>query len=175
MQKRQVDGVDVSFIPLEIVAAVEDLRHRSLRLRHGEKFVIRQQGWFTGAHISKNDSAHFLARVRKMADRISLRAAAGLAGLLDHATANVVQPAMIQASQTAVLDPAIAQVGAAMRTMEPQQSRPALVITKEDKLFAHDPDRLRRSAQRQLFGKRHRLPVTAQQFAGGSFWIGLSE
>jgi len=66
MQKRQVHRVDIAFVPLEVVALIEDLGHRALRLPHGEKFILRQQRRIARAHVSENDSAGFLARVCKM-------------------------------------------------------------------------------------------------------------
>ncbi len=65
-----------------------------------------------------------------MANLIAMFAAAGLAGLFETAAVNVVQPAMIKTAQTAVFDPPVTEIRAAMGAVNPQKSDSPLVVAK---------------------------------------------
>jgi len=65
-----------------------------------------------------------------------MRSAARLAGLLQDLAANIVKPAVIEASQPAVFDAPITQIRSAMRAMDAQQSGTSLVVTEQHQLFA---------------------------------------
>jgi len=43
---------------------------------------------------------------------------------------------MIEAAQPPILDPAVTQIGAAMRTVEAEQAWPAALVAKQDQLLA---------------------------------------
>jgi hypothetical protein len=75
-----------------------------------------------------------------------------LAGLLEAVAVDVIKPAMIETAESAVFDSAVTQIGPAMRTMQPQQTRAASIVAKKDQILAQDPHRQRRSVLRQLFG-----------------------
>src|ERR1051325_11603713 len=101
-----------------------------------------------------------------MADAVSVFAAIGLARLLETAAVNVVEPAVVAATQPAVLDAAVAQIGAAVRAVNAQETRPPLIVAKQRELFAENFNRQRRAALRQLFRERHGLPVAPEHLAG---------
>ena len=82
---------------------------------------------------------------------------------------------MVDAADAAVFQPAITQIGAPMGTITVDQSGPALIVTKQNQIFAHQPYRHRRSSRRQLVSKGGWLPVAAQQFAAWLVWTGLGE
>src|SRR5207302_10700024 len=86
-----------------------------------------------------------------------------LGRLLPAAPVDVVKPAMIEAAQPAVLDPAVAEIGAAMRAIESKQAEAVTIVAKQHQLLAEDLDRHWRPAGRKLVGKRDRLPVAAHQ------------
>src|ERR1043166_9566574 len=121
MQEGEMHRVDVPLVALEIIAVEKNLRNGPIRFRHNEKLVIRQERRLARAEIGQNDSAGCATRISEVADLVSMGAAAGLAGLLDDPPADVVQPAVIEASEAAVFDASVAQIGAAMRVMEPHQ------------------------------------------------------
>ena len=70
---------------------------------------------------------------------------------------------MIEAAQPAVLDPAVAEIGAAMRAVETEQAEAVAIVAKQHQLLAEDLDRHGRAAGRQLVGERDRMPVAAHQ------------
>ena len=89
------------------------------------------------------------------------------AGLFDASTVNVVEPAVIEAPQAAILDTPIAQIGSAVGAMNAEQARPILLIAKQHQVLAEQSDLERRSTRRQLFAERRWLPVPPHQLARG--------
>ena len=61
-----------------------------------EKIIIGKQRRLARSHEGKNRAALFHARISALSNRVAVRAAAGLAGLLETASFNVVEPAVIQ-------------------------------------------------------------------------------
>ena len=80
---------------------------------------------------------------------------------------DVEQPAMKGATQAAVFEPAISEVGAAMRAMPADQSVAALVILEGDEVFAKKPYRLDRPVAGKLVDQGRRLPVAPHESTGG--------
>jgi hypothetical protein len=58
--------------------------------------------------------------MRPMTDLIPIRASSGLAGLFDDAAANIIEPTVVNTSESAVFDPSIAEIGSTMGTMQTQ-------------------------------------------------------
>jgi hypothetical protein len=58
-----------------------------------------------------------------------------LTGLIQTTTVNVVKPTVVDASQSSILQASVTQIRTPVGTMEPQQSRKSIVITKQDKIF----------------------------------------
>ena len=79
---------------------------------------------------------------------------------------HVEQPTVIRTAEPAVLDVAVFQRRAAMRTMEAEQTERAILIAKQNQLFAEHFDRLRNIAQpaRRADDK----PMAAKPCAGWS-------
>src|SRR6185295_16724228 len=100
-----------------------------------EKLVVRQQRRVARTHVGEDDPANFLTRVCQVADFLPVSAAPGLARLLEHSAAHIVEPAVIQASEPAVFDPAIAQISAPMRAMQADQAEPSLIVAEQHQLF----------------------------------------
>src|ERR1051326_8746298 len=101
-----------------------------------------------------------------MPDAVAVLAAVGLAGLLEASAFNIVKPAVVEAAEPAVFDPAVAQVGAAVRAMQAQQTRPTLIVAEQRQLLAQNFHRRRRAALGQFFDERDRLPVASDHLAG---------
>src|SRR5713226_2673331 len=98
-----------------------------------------------------------------MADRIAVFSSIRLAGLVQATSVNIIEPAVVNASQAAVFYSAVTQVGTTVRAVKSKQSGPALIVAKEDEIFAKNLQRLRRRARRQLFAEHDGLPVTPQK------------
>ncbi|HYJ17934.1 MAG TPA: hypothetical protein VEW72_02045 [Burkholderiales bacterium] len=99
----------------------------------------------------------------------------GFRRLLEALAVPVEQPAVIKAAQAAVLHPPVGQVGAAMRAELADESKLTVVGSEQDEIFAHDPDRHRRTAGRHLLRRCNRLPVAAQEFPARSSRPGLGQ
>ena len=84
------------------------------------------------------------------------------ARLVENLAAHVVKPAVINAAQPAVFQPAVAQIRAAVTAMAIERADSTLLIAKDDQLLAHQFDWQRRAIRRQFLGQRNRLPVPAQ-------------
>ena len=85
-----------------------------------------------------------------------------LARLLEAAAVHVVKPAVVNAADAAILEAAVAQVGAPVRAMDAEQAGLTLVVPKEDQVFAEQSHGQGRASDRQLLGQRCRLPVPTQ-------------
>jgi hypothetical protein len=59
-----------------------------------------------------------------------------LAGLFQTISINVIEPTVIKTTESTVLDSAVAQIGPAMRTMQPQQTGSAPIVAKKDEILA---------------------------------------
>src|SRR6266542_676460 len=128
MQKRKMNGVDITLVTLQIVALFENFGHGPVFLRDREKFIIWQQGSVAGSHVRENYAAEFLGPMSAMANVMSVGAAARLAGLLKNSAANIIKPAVIETYQAVVFDAAVTQIGASVGTVQSQQTRAVLVV-----------------------------------------------
>jgi hypothetical protein len=71
-----------------------------------------------------------LARISEMANLMPIRSSSGFSRLFENSTADVIQPTVIEASQAAVFDPTVTEIGSSVGTMEPEQSWTSLIITE---------------------------------------------
>ena len=81
-----------------------------------------------------------------MRDPLVQGAAGRLARLLPAAPLAIVEPAVIQAAEAAVLEAPVAQVGPTMRAVDPQQTGLARLIAEENEVLAQQADREGRPA-----------------------------
>ena len=65
-----------------------------------------------------------------MADLIVEGAARWLARLLQAPALNVIQPAVVNAAQAAILESSVAEICPTMAAMQPKQTRPAAIIAE---------------------------------------------
>ena len=89
----------------------------------------------------------------------------GSAGVSRHLPFDVEQPAVEGAAQAAVLEPAVGEIGAAMRAVAADQAVAALLVAEEHEVLAEQPDRLDRAVAGKLVDQRRRLPVAPHQAA----------
>jgi len=87
-----------------------------------------------------------------------------LVGLRQTAATGVVEPAVIIAAQPALLNIAIAEVGATVPAMAVEEAVFTAEIFVEDEILAHEPHR-QRSRVLELAGAGDRPPIAAQQIA----------
>ena len=130
MKIREMNGIDIAFVGLLVIAIVKNLGDIKMILRGIEKIVIGQQRRLSRSHIGKDRSRLLRARIGAMANLVAMFTAAGLARLFETVTLSVIEPAMIEAAQTAVFDPAITEICATMGAVNPQKPDSPLVVAK---------------------------------------------
>jgi hypothetical protein len=106
-------------------------------------------------------------RVGRLLDAAAQLAGGGLGGGLQAVALGVEQPAVEGAADAAVLEPAKCEVGAAVWTVAVEHAELAALVAEQDEVLAHELHGLDWARARQLVGQGHRLPVAAQQLAGG--------
>ena len=97
-----------------------------------------------------------------MTNRIPMLATAGLPRLLQTASCDIIEPTVIKAPQSPILDSAVAEIRAAMRAMESDKSRTLLIVTEQDQLLAEYFNFDRRPAFGQFLSQSHWLPIPPQ-------------
>jgi hypothetical protein len=99
---------------------VKNLGNQPVSWRRIQGLVSRQKRRFPGTHVGTAESAHFLARIGGMVHLVSKLLVRRLAGLFQTISMNVVEPTVIEAAESAVFNPAVTQIGATMRTVQPE-------------------------------------------------------
>src|SRR6266436_6481900 len=98
VEKREMNRIYVSLIGLQITALMKDLCDVEMVWRRFEKFIIRKQRGLVGSYVGKDHSSCFLARISEMANRVPVLSAPRLSRLLQTATFNIIEPAVIETS-----------------------------------------------------------------------------
>src|SRR6185312_4024802 len=106
---------------------------------------------------------------------VAVKPALGFAGLLEAASLNVEKPAVIDAAQPAILDAPVTEIGAAMRALQAEQTKAALVVAEQHQILAHDPYMKRRAARHDIARQGDRLPVAAHEVAARRTRPGLRQ
>ena len=86
-------------------------------------------------------------------------AAEGLPRLLQTASCNIIEPTVIKAPESPVLNSPVTEIRSAVRTMQPEQSRTLLIVTEQDQLLAEYFNFDRRPAFGQFLCQSHWLPI----------------
>src|ERR1019366_1594210 len=122
VQIGEVGGIEVARERLQIIALHESLLQVAVLRRRGEKLVARKQGWLALAHIGEQKAGALGKRIGQLPNLVLVAALRRLCRLLQAATVDVVKPAMIEAAQPTILDPAVTEIGAAVRAVKTQQT-----------------------------------------------------
>ena len=159
--------IDTDLERLQPVAIDHPLEGESVRRRRDEAVEVRERWRRAGAEIGEQDAASFDHRIGFLPDIGAQIAVVGLGGRLQALAVHVEQPAVKRATQSAILQPPIGEIGAAMRAVPADQPVAPLVVLESDKVLAEKPNRLYRPVAGKLIDQRRRLPVAPQQIAGG--------
>src|SRR6185437_6781662 len=124
----------------------------------------RESRWLALAEISEDHAAAHRDRIGFVLDRTAEILARRFGRLLQALAVHVVEPAVIDAAQPAILDPAVAQIGAAMRTMQVEQAD-AVFFVFEQHEFLMQRLHFERRVFRDVGEHRDRLPIAAEQLA----------
>ena len=101
--------------------------------------------------------------------------AVGFARLLDTLAITVKVPAVEGAAQTVVFQPAIAQVGTAVRTGAPNQAQLTVTVTKQYKVFTQQLDWHNWAIACQFITNCCRLPIVTHNRACVAAWAGTGQ
>src|SRR5579871_2758679 len=82
---------------------------------------------------------------------------------------------MVDAAESTVFEPPIAQVGPTMRAVQPQESRLPCIITEEYQVLTQEANRNRCASHWQLFLEGDRLPIAPHQIAARCARTGLGK
>src|SRR5581483_937686 len=125
------------------------------------------------AHVREDESPHLDARVGKLLHRVLEHALRGLSGSFEAVAVMVVEPTMVQASEAALLDPAIRERGAAVAAVLTQEAGPTRRIPEEHEVLPKDlhPERVGGtggfSILPEICRALHREPVAAKDLTRG--------
>ena len=155
--------IDDAFEALQPVASLQGAERLTVGFRPDEELEVGNHRRFALAHIGPYRAAFFLHRIGL--HRHGIAELALLGRLVDALAVHVEQPAVIEAANAAVLDSAIAEIGAAMRAVALDQAKTILVVAEQDQVFAHDADRQGIAARRDFFRRRDGLPIAPQELA----------
>ena len=166
VQERSVHRVDADLERLQPVAIDHALEGEGVGCGRDEAVEIRKRRRLARAEIGPQDAALLDHRIGFLFDVGAEVAVVGLGRRLQACAVDVEQPAVERAAQSAVFQPPVGQVGAAMRAMAADQAVAAPVVLEGDEVFAKQPHRLDRPVAGQLIDQRRRLPVAPHQRAG---------
>ena len=164
MQERGVRRIDADFERLQPVAVDVALECEGMTIRCDEAVDLRKRRRLAFAQICPEDAALLDHGIRALLDALAQRRALGFCGRLQALARCVEQPAMEGAPQSAILQPAEGEVGAAMRAMAIDQAVTALLVAKQHQVFAEQFDGLDRPWPLQFVHQRRRLPIHPHQF-----------
>src|SRR5215813_5145555 len=122
VQEPEVALIKVALVRLKVVAFVEDLRDVGRLLLVGEELIVGERRRLARAEIGEDQPGSFRYRVRARLDARGEAARRWLGRLLKALTVHRELPAVINAPQTVRLAQAIAEIGAAVRTIPVEQA-----------------------------------------------------
>ncbi len=138
VEKREMNWIYVALVGLQITALMKDLCDVEMIGRRFEKFIIRKQRGLAGSHVGENHSSCFLAGICWMANRVPVLSAPRLSRLLQTATFNIIEPAVIETSQPAILNSPVAEICSSVGAVDPQKPRAPLVVTEQNQFFSEN-------------------------------------
>ena len=157
--------IDADLERLQPVAVDHALECECVAVGRDEAVEMRKCRRLARSEIGEQDAALLHHRIRFLLDVGAEIAVVGLGRRLKTLAVDVEQPAVKGATQAAILEPAISEIGAAMRTAAADQAVTALVVLEDHQVFAEQPHRLHRSVAGKLVDQRRGLPVAPHQAA----------
>ena len=156
-------GIDPDLERLQPIAVDHALERERVAVGRDEAVKMRKCRRRVRSEIGEQDAALLHHRIGFLLDVGAEIAVVGLGRRLKTLAVHVEQPAVEGATQAAILQPAIGEIGAAVRTAPTDQAVTALVILENHQVFTEQPDGLHRSVARKLVDQRRRLPVAPHQ------------
>jgi len=162
-----VRGVETAFEPLQPVALLNDLADVPVRLQHLCPGEFRQRRDLLGrTHIGPDEAAQFAGRISSYADLVLELVFLRLVHLVDTTAVDGEFPAVINATQPALLVAPEPQRGAAMWTIFVEEPDPAVAVAERDEILAQQPDAHRRTVgPGDLARQQRRDPIATHRLA----------
>ena len=136
-----------------------------MRAGRQEAVEVGERGGLAVTQIGEDNAVLHDDRIGALAHPLAEHTAFRLGGRLQALAVDIEQPAMEQAAQAAIFQPAEGEVGAAMRTVAVQQTVPAALVAEQHEILAQHAHRLGRPFGGQFVGECHGMPVMAHQGA----------
>ena len=165
MQVGGVRRIDADLERLQPVAVDQALEGEGMGAGCQEAVEVGEGGRFAVAEIGEDDAVLHHHGIGALAHPLAEHAALGLGRRLEALAVDIEQPAMEQAAQAAILQPAVGEIGAAMRAVAVEQAVTATLVAEQHEILAQHADRLGRPRTVELLGQRHRMPIVAHQRA----------
>ena len=175
MQERGMRGIDADLERLQPVAVDHALERERMGIGRGEAIEVREGRRLALAHIGEQDPAALHHRIGLLPDVGAHAAAFGLGRRLQALSRHVEQPAVEGAAQAALLQPAVGEIGAAVRAGARDQAVAAVLVAEQHEVLAEQAQRLDRAISGELVNKRGRLPVAPHQLARGRAGAGAGD
>ncbi len=156
-------GIDADLQRLQPVAVDQALEGEGMRAGREKAVEVGEGGRFAFAEIGEDDAVLHHHRIGALAHPLAEHAAFGFGGSFQAPAVDVEQPAMEQATQAAVLEPAVGEIGAAMGAVAVEQAVATALVAEQHEVLAEHAHRLGRTLGRQFVGERHRMPVMPHQ------------
>ena len=166
VQERRVHRIDADLEGLQPVAVDQALEREGMAVGRDEAVEGRQRRRRARAHIGEQDAALLDDRIGLLLDVGAEVAVVRLGRRLEALAVHVEQPAVKRAAQAAILEPAVGEVGAAMRTVAAYQAIAATIVPEDHQILAEQADRFDRPVAVQLRDQGRRLPIAPHQVAG---------
>jgi hypothetical protein len=131
-----MDRIDVSLVPLKVVAIGEGLGDEAILVGYIENLIGGETRRLTRPQIGEDDSRVLLTGIRFKAGGVFVFPSIRLSRLIQTIAASIKEPAMVDAPQPPVLQTPIAQVGASMGAVEIQHAWMSLLVAEQDQLLA---------------------------------------
>ncbi|MNS70331.1 hypothetical protein D3C72_1036730 [compost metagenome] len=160
-------GVDAHLERLQPVAFEQALEREGVGVGRDEAVEVGEGRGLALADVREDDAGLLDHRVGRLLDAAAQLAGGGLGRSFQAVALGVEQPAVEGAADAAVFQPAEGQVGAAVRAVAVEHAELAALVAEQHEVLAHELHGLDRARARQFVGQGHRLPVAAQQLAGG--------
>jgi hypothetical protein len=158
---RRIDADLEGLQPVAVPVAFE--RERVLR-RRDEAVEVRECRRLARAEIREEDAAFLYQRIRARTDVLVHATSGRLGRCLQALAGDIEEPAVKRAAQPAVLQPAVGEIGTAVRAMAIEQTVAVLVL-EHHKVLPEQAHRLHRPLGVELIDECRGLPVIAQQLA----------
>src|SRR5262245_5776005 len=158
--------IDPDLERLQPVAVDHALEREGVAVGRDKAVEMRKCRRLARPEIGEKNAALLHHRIGFLLDVDAEIAVVRLGRCLKTLAIYVEQPAVEGATQAAILEPAICEIGAAVRAAPTNQAIATFVIPEDDQVFTEQSDRLHRTVTGKLVDQRRGLPVAPHQSAG---------